>query len=85
MKKLAVYVAVMGIFLPFAYASKADDAQKSKRIEEMFMWKVSDSLDLTPSEEQAFSRIMKEVRDEKSKYDQQLADTLQQIEKRKRT
>lgn len=80
MMKNFVFILSILFFTTAATAGTAPDKNRN-RIEELFLWRVSDSLGLSPSEEAAFKKIMSHVREERTKRSEQVEDVLKNLEK----
>ncbi len=77
-----ILTALMSIFLSLPVM--ANDIEKSRaRVEELFLWKVSDALGLDTKQELEFSKIMKKLRSDKIKLDGQMDDVLKKMEMQK--
>src|SRR5689334_15733679 len=64
----SVVFLIMGLIFVATGPSVSADADKSRvRLEELFKWKVSDTLQLAPAEEEKFSQILKDVADRRHK------------------
>lgn len=66
------------LFVQIAVASNLD--KNKSRVEELFLWRVSDSLGLKPNEEAEFNRIVKKSRESKQALDVKIAETLRKME-----
>jgi hypothetical protein len=65
-------------------ASLASAAEVSKsKIEELFIWKMSDELSLSPQEEKKFSDLVRGLNEKKGGLSLQLHDQLEQMQKAK--
>lgn len=73
---------LMCLFL--TVAASANDVDKNRaRVEELFLWKVSDALALDSKQEIEFSKIMKKLREDKARLDGQMEDVLRKIDAQK--
>ena len=71
------------IFLLFwASVCHAAEASKSK-IEELFIWKMSDELSLSPQEEKKFSDLVKSLNEKKANMSVELREQLEKMQKAK--
>lgn len=89
MRRRIARVALMGLtllslisfFSPALAADSKSNADKNRsRLEELFIWKMSDSLNLTSKEEESFSQVLKKIRQDKSQAESQLGEILQKID-----
>lgn len=81
--KLYIKVVIAIFISIYSYHSLAETSQVEKsrsRVEDLFLWKVSDTLSLDSKEEAEFSRIMKEVREERLSIDKKIKDVLKKLE-----
>ncbi|MDZ4676957.1 MAG: hypothetical protein SGI74_05545 [Oligoflexia bacterium] len=77
-------VVVCAGFPIFAQNSKDDKADKMRqRLEQLFVWRVSDRLQLTPTEEIKFNSEFKKISDKKTQVSNRLESLLDQLEKKK--
>ena len=78
---VSLYV-LMCLFL--SVTATASNVEKSRtRIEELFLWKVSDALGLDSKQESEFSKIMKKLREDKLRLDGQMDEVLRKMEAQK--
>lgn len=75
-----IYCLFVGFYEVKAQTTSNPDKAK-QRLEELFMWKVSDSLELSAEQESKFTQAFKELNEKKSKSGDKLDKTLVQIEK----
>lgn len=72
---------VIILFLNFAMIASAEEAPRRNRIEELFIWKISDELKLTPAEEKKISEIIKSTNQQKLELTKDLDAYIEQIAK----
>lgn len=88
MKHLSLSVIVTLCALSLARADMggehgAKSEKMRQRLEQLFVWRVSDRLQLTPTQETKFTEEFHKLSDERSKLSQELDSTLDQIDKEK--
>jgi hypothetical protein len=84
--KLATVGMTMGLVISLFFNTTAwsADVEKSRtRIEELFLWKVSDALGLDSKQEVEFTKIMKKVREDKLRLDNQMNEVLRKMDEQK--
>ncbi len=82
---------LIGSVVAVLYSSTGLNAQNSvektekmrQRLEQLFIWRVSDRLRLTPEQENHFSSQFKKLTEDRAKLSQSLESLLDQIEKKK--
>lgn len=75
------YILFVSLFSIVAMGADLD--KRRNRIEELFIWKVSDTLGLDSKQETEFSQIMSKLREDKSRIDDQISQTLRKLESEK--
>lgn len=86
--RLAFGIGVIICLLAKVSPAQAEDHQAKsekmkQRLEQLFIWRVSDRLQLTPAEESKFTDEFHKLSEERAKLSQQLEATLDQIDKEK--
>jgi hypothetical protein len=86
---LIVALVILGLTISFVGRAQSDDEgkdEKSKmrqRLEQLFIWRVSDRLDLTTEEEEKFNEEYKKLSEERAKVTQKTDHILDQLSKEK--
>lgn len=80
MMKHFVFILSILFFTAVATAGASPDKNRN-RIEELFLWRVSDSLNLSATEEAEFKKIMNKVREDRTKRSAQVEEVLKNLEK----
>lgn len=76
------YIVVGMLVTLMGTSTFAGSADKNKnRMEELFMWKVSDALALDQKEESEFKRVMEKIRDVRNKRTAKIDETLRKLDK----
>lgn len=79
--KKIVFICLIIVQIPAFSDTKSDKAKQ--RLEQLFLWKVSDRLQLSPKEENQMATEFKKIADEKSKLAVQAEELWAKIEKSK--
>lgn len=61
-------------------ASAAPEPRRAQRLEELFIWKLSDELKLSPAEEKRFSDLVRELNTQKAERHQKMDDDLKKFQ-----
>ena len=84
MGAVVVTTIVVASALAETGTGRLDKSEKMKqRLEQLFIWRVSDRLQLTPGEESKFTDQFKKLSEERAKLSQELESTLDKIDKDK--
>lgn len=75
-------ITFISIFMLLAPVARATEASKAK-LEELFIWKMSDELSLVPDEEKKFTEKIKNLNQKKSDLNAQMQDLMQSMQKAK--
>ena len=70
-------IIVFAILICFAPSVRAVDTKN--RVEELFIWKVSDELKLSVPEEKSFSKVIKTLNERRAQVNDSLQDVLRQL------
>lgn len=66
MLRIKTLVFLMGVCLPNAFGGATPNSEKARsRLEDLFLWKVSDTLNLSPDEENKFNLEFRNLSDKK--------------------
>lgn len=79
------YILMISLFIQLAVSMPAGAAQEKnrQRLDELFLWKLSESLNLKPEEEAQLKRVMKEIKDERAKRLAEIEDLLKRMQSEK--
>ncbi len=76
-------ICILVIFTLQTICFAAPSGVKAAHLEELMIWKVSDELQLKPTEEKAFSQTIKALNQEKAKVSEQLQQNLNSLQTEK--
>ncbi len=79
------YILMISLFLLVAFSMPVNAAQEKnrQRLDELFLWKLSESLNLKPEEEAQLKRVMKEIKEERAKRLADIEDLLKRMQSEK--
>lgn len=73
-------MATVFVFMTSFDSARAEVDRNRQRLEELFLWRASDTLGLDTKEEMEFSHIIKDMRDEKAAFQKKLEELLKRLE-----
>lgn len=79
--KVLLLIAVVTIGLLQSRAAIAQTSEKRNQLEELFIWKMSDELKLSPAEEKKFTDIVKDLNKKKADLNHSLLESVERMTK----
>jgi hypothetical protein len=78
-----IMISSLILLLGVASSVEASQEKNRQRLDELFLWKLSESLNLKPQEEASLRKVMKDIKDERAKRTADVDETLKlmQVEK----